>query len=91
MIRKKVFIFLKLILESGLVSILDKFCIRGVNDLRINANSKEWTNLVVDLEQYNYKIHKKFYINKKRNEFYRKFSISEFNLYLKKIRVNFCL
>ena len=50
-----------------------------------------WRELVVDLKAYNYKIKKRFYINKKRNEFYRKFSISEFKQFLNNIRVNFYL
>jgi len=57
-------------------------------ELNSNIRSEEWKDLVVDLDFYNYRVQKKFYINKKRNEFYRKFSISEFKQYLKRIRVN---
>ena len=76
---------------AKLLVLLEKYCIRGVNDLKIDSKSEMWRELVVDLKAYNYKIKKRFYINKKRNEFYRKFSISEFKQFLNNIRVNFYL
>jgi len=72
--------------RNKLYVILEKYCVKFAGDL-INGNwtkSDRWKYLEPDFNARHVKNIKKFYVNMKRNEFYERFSKSEWEIYFTK-------
>ena len=66
-------------IDDSLIQILNKFCIYyKETDLANN----DWKNCIFNRAAYEFKYLKKFYVNYRRNFFYRKFAESEWRLFI---------
>jgi hypothetical protein len=76
--------------RDKLYNILRSKCVKGAEALNSDQwqYKTEWRDLVIDINLLNQKLFKKFYFQKKRNEFYKIFSRCEWHNYLKKVNTS---
>ena len=74
-------------LENNLSKFLKRKSIIGAEDLLKYSLSKRWTQLRLDVQNYNYNNKKKFFYNSKRMVFHNFFSRSEYIKFFSKLLV----
>jgi len=69
--------------------ILNRFCLKGVEEFKNSEfKNEEWKKCIFNLNSYEFKYLKKFYVNYRRNFFYRKFAESEWRLFINGLNQN---